>query len=451
MKERLVTLVCALGALALFFAMFVKREGPLGARSEIPRPTTAERRGNGYHAALSWLDAEGIRAVSLRDRYDVLAKREDLPRTGNMLVVTLPAAAGFTTAEFVPLDSWVRAGNTLLVLAALSDNPDWAFSQGGLASGDLNLLTGLEFETVRSREARIVKRAHPAAPGKPGKGATQRESTADAASEARTDAVAAFRAFAEPQHISMVANRPHAYFDGVRTVESLSDYPHQIWTVKVPYEGFVLALAHERESSEGVLWTRPLGGGRIIVSGLGSVFTNRALGLADNAKLLANIVGVNVGAQGAVLFDDFHQGLGAGYYPEKFYRDRRLYITLGVLAALWLIWVLGSTRLRVPASRIATPREAELIRAAGGFLARALPTHAGARQLLDNFFRRVSARAGERREPGVPWDVLERSARIAPADLEQLKTWYADAYAARRVPLGRLQNLIVRLDRQMVT
>jgi len=441
-KERLVTLACALGALALFFAMFVKREGPLGARNEIPRPTTAERRGNGYHAALSWLDAEGIRAVSLRDRYDVLARRADLPRGGNLLVVTLPAATGFTTAEFVPLDRWVRAGNTLLVLAALSDNPDWAFSQGGLASGDLNLLTGLEFETVRSREARIVKRTHPAVPGSQGK---------DAASKARADTVAAFRAFAEPQRISMVANRPHAYFDGVRTVESLSDYPHQIWTVKVPYEGFVLALAHERESGEGVLWTRPLGGGRIIVSGLGSVFTNRALGLADNAKLLAKIVGVNVGAQGAVLFDDFHQGLGAGYTSEKFYRDRRLYITLGVLAALWLIWVLGSTRLRVPESRVATPREAELIRAAGGFLSRALPTHAGARQLLDNFFRRVGARAGERREPGVPWDVLERSARIAPADLEQLKGWYADAYAARRVPLGRLQNLIVRLDRQMAT
>ncbi|HEV7716874.1 MAG TPA: DUF4350 domain-containing protein, partial [Steroidobacteraceae bacterium] len=151
MKERLITLVCAIGALALFTAMFVKREGALGARNEIPRPTTAERRGNGYHAVLSWLDAEGIRSVSLRDRFDTLAKREDLPATGNLLVVTLPAATGFTTAEFIPLDRWVRAGNTLLVLAALSDNPDWAFSLGGLASGDLNLLSGLEFESVRSR------------------------------------------------------------------------------------------------------------------------------------------------------------------------------------------------------------------------------------------------------------------------------------------------------------
>lgn len=440
MKERLITLVCAIGALALFFAMFVKREGALGARNDIPRPTTAERRGNGYHAAMSWLEAEGIRNISLRDRFDSLVHRKDLPPAGNLLIVTLPAATGFNTWEFIPLDRWIRAGNTLLVLAALSDNPDWAFSLGGLASGDLNLLTGLEFETVKSRDSRIKKRARPPTPG-------ARETTR----ESPIDVAAAFRAFAEPQRTALIPNRPHAYFTGVRKVVSLSDYPQQAWTVKVPYEGFVLELGRARESGEGALWTRPLGSGRIIVSGFGSVFTSRALGLEDNARLLANIVGVNVGEHGAVLFDDIHQGLGAAYDPDKFYKDRRLYITLGVLVALWFVWVLGSTRLRAPVSRSSTPREAELIRAAGGFLSRALPAHSGALRLLDNFLRRVSARAGDRGGPGVPWDVLERHARVAPADLEQLRAWYADAHASRRVPLEQLQNLIVRIDRQMAT
>jgi hypothetical protein len=452
MKDRLITLVCAIGALALFFAMFVKREGALGAHNEIPRPTTAERRGNGYHAAMSWLEAEGIRNMSLRDRFDSLVHRKDLPPSGNLLIVTLPAVTGFNTWEFIPLDRWIRAGNTLLVLAALSDNPDWAFSLGGLASGDLNLLTGLEFETAKSRDTRIRKRERPTPPGTRAKGAqSEAAEAAKDAKDAPIDVAAAFRAFAEPQRTALVPNRPHAYFTGVRDVISLSDYPQQAWTVKVPYEGFVLALGRERESGEGALWTRPLGNGRIIVSGFGSVFTNRAVGLGDNARLLANIVGVNVGAHGAVLFDDLHQGLGAAYDPDKFYKDRRLYITLGVLVALWFVWVLGSTRLRMPVSRSSTPREAELIRAAGGFLARALPAHAGALRLLDNFFRRVSARAGNRRDSSVPWDVLERHSRVAPADLEQLKSWYADAQASRRVPLERLQNLIVRIDRQLAT
>jgi uncharacterized protein DUF4350 len=443
-KERLITLALAIGALLLFVAMFIKREGALGARNEVPRPTTAERRGNGYHAAVSWLEAEGLREISLRDRFDTLAKREDLPKSGNLLIVTLPASNGFNTWEFIPLDRWIRAGNTLLIVAALSDNPDWGFANGGFASGDLNLLTGLEFETAKKRDTRISQRARPAGPKGP-------SDAADETDDSRTRVADAFRLFQEPQRSTLVPNRPHAYFNGVQKVIALSDYPQQMWTVKVPYEGFVLSLAHEQEHGEGVLWTRPLGQGRIIVSGFGSIFTNRAIGLGDNAKLLANIVGVTVGEHGAVLFDDLHQGLGAAYDPDKFYRDKRLYITLGVLVALWLIWVLGSTRLRAPVPSVSTPREADLIRAAGGFFARALPSHAGARRLLDNFFRQLSARAGGRRDDSVPWDILERSPRVAAADVEQLRRWYAEAHSSRRVPLTELQNLIVRIDRQLAT
>ena len=128
MKERAVTLFCALGALTLFIAMFVRREGGADTRNDIPRPTSVERRGNGYNAAFAWLNAEGIRSISLRERFERIAAVKGLPASGNLLVVTLPAVGGFNTGEFLPLDRWVRAGNTLLVVAALSDTPDWAFS-----------------------------------------------------------------------------------------------------------------------------------------------------------------------------------------------------------------------------------------------------------------------------------------------------------------------------------
>lgn len=434
MKERLITFVCALGALALFAVMFLKRDGTFGGRYDVPSPITSERRGSGYHAAVAWLEAEGIRSISLRERYDTLRAREDLAPRGNLLIVTLPARGAFNTAEFLPLDRWIRAGNTMLVLAALSDSPNWATEIGGYAWADVNLLTGLEFETVRARAMRRAAREGRPPPKEEGK-------------------EEAFRAFSEPARTYIEPNRSHAYFEGVSNVVALSDYPRRPWTVKVPYQGFVLSLAHDRETGEGAIWTRPLGQGRIIVSSFGSLFTNRAIGLADNAKLLANIIGANLGENGAVLFDDVHQGLGAAYDPSKFYRDRRLYITVGVLAALWFIWVLGGTRLRLGSVRSTGPREAELIRAAGGFLSRALPRHAGARRLLDNFFRRISLRAGvaPRGDGRVPWDLLERNARIASSDIEQLRRWHADAMASKRVPLRALHNLIVRLDRQMAT
>jgi len=65
-----------------------------------------------------------------------------------------------------------------------------------------------------------------------------------------------------------------------------------------------------------VLWTRLVGDGRIVVCGLGSLFTDNALGLGDNAQLLANIIGANLAPSGAVVFDDY-QGLSAAYDPES--------------------------------------------------------------------------------------------------------------------------------------
>ena len=136
------------------------------------------------------------------------------------------------------------------------------------------------------------------------------------------------------------------------------------------------------------------------MSGFGSLFTNRALGLEDNAQLLANIVGANVGEHGAVLFDDLHQGLGATYDPDKFYKDRRLYVDARRACGRCGSCGCWAPRgLRVPVSQHlraarsgADPRRRRIP------LRVRLPAHAGARRLLDNFFRRVSARAGERRD-----------------------------------------------------
>ncbi|MBS0417700.1 MAG: DUF4350 domain-containing protein [Proteobacteria bacterium] len=412
MKERLITFICALGALALFFTMFLHQDPHGLGASEVPRPTTEERGENGYQAAMLWLDHEHIRAISLRERYDRLPKLS-LPPAGNVLIVTLPATAMFKTDEFRPLDHWVRTGNTLVVLAALSDTPDWAFSFGGMTSGDLNLLTGLEFESSKLRDSRLRK-----------------------GTDAKDAIVRLPLHYPTGKRETLLPNREHAYFTGVNQVVALTDYESQPWTVKVPYEGFVLALAHQRETGEGVLWTRPLGSGRIVVSGLGSIFTNRALGLADNARLLSNLVSANLGVDGAVLFDDVHQGLGANYDPVKFYRDPRLHLTIAIVAGLWLSWVLGATRLRFPTARNPVPREAELVRATGGFLARVLTPAAAVRRMFEHFLKHRS------------WEVLERQPRIAAADLAQLRSWYSQSGTAR-VPLVRLHNLMRKINRQL--
>jgi hypothetical protein len=405
--ERLITFACALGALALFLVLFVNPGGGVDARAQVPRPTTAEHGGDGYHAAYTWLIASRLRTVSLRERFDALAAARDFAATGNVLVVTLPAKEVFRIQETRALQKWIQAGNTLMVLAALSDSPYWAQAQGGVNVGDLKVLTGLDFT------------------------------------------LAGASAPSGAENITLQPNRAHAYFESVGPVIGAAARSQEAGVARLPYDSFVLVLAHEEGSGNALLWSRILGKGRIIVSGVGSLFTDNALGNPGNGELLANIIGANLGRHGAVIFDDFHQGLAAAYDPEKFYADPRLYLTGAILLALWFVWVLGATRLRVPVVRTAAPREADLVRANGGFLARVLPRDAAARALVAHFLRRVRARMPQARGTLEPWEYLEASSRIAAPDLAQLRGWDAQARAGRRVPLLALYNLILRIEGQV--
>ena len=410
MTDRLATLAVALGALALFLLLFVHGEGGLEPKRYVPRPTTAEVRGNGYHAASLWLEASGLRSVSLRERIDTLSTRSDLAPAGNVLVVTLPGTQIYRVAEGRLLQQWISAGNTLIVLAALADNPDWSAVVGGVNVGDLNALSGLDFN----------------------KFSVDKQATAQAS---------------EPEAI--LPNRAHAYFAHVGSALAAFDPPQEDWSVGIPFGGFMLSLGHERDSFSGVLWTRLLGAGRIVVCGMGSLFTDKALARADNAQLFANMIGAHLGTRGAVIFDDFHQGLSAVYDPERFYRDPRLYLTGAILLALWFVWVLGATRLRLSVIRIAAPREADLVRAHGGFLARVLPRAVAAQRLLEHFLRRIRKIMPAQGASGDPWSYLQSSARVEPRDLAQLAQWHTQACAGERVPLVRLYNLILRIDRQL--
>ena len=81
MKDRWITLLLALGALAAFYFYFV---GPKESAAENhSRPLATEMRANGYFAIRRWLETEGIPVTELRQRYDWLARARGLPRHGN--------------------------------------------------------------------------------------------------------------------------------------------------------------------------------------------------------------------------------------------------------------------------------------------------------------------------------------------------------------------------------
>ena len=441
MRERLTTLGLALAALLLFVTLFVR--GDASGRGSVSVPTTIDRGENGLMGAVSWLRGEGVPTLEVRQRFDFLRHQE--PARGNLLIVTLPALTPFRTDETVALDDWIRRGNTLLVLAALSDRPAWARERGVLES-DLQLLTGLDVDLVRPAAAAARQGAAPAAAHAGKERAEPQEDEEDSTERI----IEAARALPRPRRDTLLPNRAHRLLDGVSAVYAYSDYPPRAWDVKVPRDGFLLALGHLQGSKEAALWVLPEGAGSIVVSGLGSIFTNRALGQADNARLLANLVREGIGAGGAVLFDDQHQGVSDTYDPARFYRDRRLWATLGVVAAVWLAWIAAGTRLLMPPLPPPAAREEDLVRATGLFLARVLRPAAAARRMYAHFFQRLRGPSrSATADAAAVWDWLENSPRVARADVAQLREWYADAYSERRVPLEALHNLMVKTERQL--
>jgi hypothetical protein len=429
-RERLVTLLLALAALLIFLTMFVHAGGP--PDREASMPTTVDREDNGLLGAVTWLREEGVPTRAVRERFTSLAGMRDLPAHGNLLIVTLPAAVPFANSEAVALDNWVREGNTLLVLAALSDRPAWAFDRG-LLDSDLHLLTGLDIASVSERPARA-----------------QQSARKDSGDDRLTALAHARRPLAKPRRDTLLPNRPQRYLQDVHAAAAFSDYRPYHWKLELPRAGFPLCLADVAAMRECGLWELSDGAGSIVVSGFGSLLSNRALGEADNARLLGSLVGASLGAGGAVLFDDEHQGLSDSYDPDKFYRDRRLYQTLAILAAVWLVWVVGGTRLAAPAAPPPAQGEADLVRATGSFLARVLRPSAAARRMFEHFFQRLARTLREPTlDPAPYWDWLESHPRLAREDVAQLRAWYADAYSDARVPLTRLHNLIVRTEMQL--
>jgi len=451
MRERGIAFLLALASLAAFYGLWLRPAPTLDPDADAARPTTAERRGNGYAALFEWLQRSGVDARSFRERYSGLTELNAPPR-GNLLILSLPAVEVFHSDEFGALDQWVRRGNTLLINAALLDQPGWAARRSSGAVVDVESLTSIEFETRKAREARLddtplsqrVREAD----------ARAAEKGDDDEEEEEPDDEELGAALDGPEKIALTATGPHALLRNVRTLELETDYKAEEWSLRMPYDNFVLTLARD-SNGEGALFEQRVGAGSVLLCAGGSLFTNRALGNADNAQLFANIVSLRMADDGVVLFDDLRQGLSASYDPARFYRDPRLFKTVFIVLGLWLVWVLGSTRLRAPAIVAHDPSEAELVRRAGGLIARSVASHHAALALFDHFFGGVARAArragGASAERGDLWQWLERHAAIRPQELDRLKTWYADAHAERKIPLVPLQNLLDLLESRLKT
>lgn len=450
MKERLITVALAIAAFAAFYTLFGPK--PDAPQERPTRPTSIEQGPNGYLGLMRWLSAEGVPMLSLRERY---GKLEQLPGldavSGNLMLTTAPQLYPMRQAEAGPLRSWVNQGNTLLIVAGLSDTPDWSMGEGQDPDfmGHMEAMTDLRFQQVPETPDPVA-----GTPVQPETNAEKQNSEAaeppgPPPAEQTTsirEAMAAVTKYDPPARFEMKPAGPHPLLEGVETVTALSDYPSYKWRAWLDGQGeTVIELAHDPATGVPVLWVLPSGRGQIILSAYGSIFTNKALGNDDNAQLLANIVRWSVRDGGKFIIDDAHQGLVAFYDPTAFFGDRRLHVTLWWLLGLWLVFVLSSQRLRPAVSKWNPVDITGFVRATGGFMARVLRPAIVGQQLFANFFNDTRTRMGLPPNGEPVWDWLNAQGAVSPQDVERLQHLHAKIQHGRRVDLLRLHNLLVRV------
>jgi HAMP domain-containing protein len=408
-KERLLTLAFALAALLCFYLLFFPK--PRTAVEQI-LPLSTEAGAAGYLAAWRWLEADEIPVASLRSRYQQLDASALSPApTGNVLITTLPQHLPPQVAEWDSLDRWLERGNTLLIMAALDDTPQWVLG------ADTEVLKGLQ---------RISRMSF----------------------SAGNDAPLLQQLF-EPQSSTFVAQGQHPLLQNIHSMQAFSDLPASHWSAKSMDAVMPLAIARRAESDQSVLWLKAQGRGQIIVSAFATPFSNRELDQADNARLLSNIVGWSRSETGRVIFDDAHQGLVDFYDAAHFFADPRLHRTLLWILLLWLVFVLGPQRLRSAPEGWQSVDETALIEASGRFFSAAVDPDDARRELFANFFNQLRHRLALPEDGEPVWAWLDAQAAISAEQRLELQALYARVCAQQHVNLQRLHNFLSTLQGQL--
>lgn len=405
MKERLLVLALAAGALALFYILLFPK--PPQASEERVLPVSGESRSDGYQALWRWLRAENIPVASLRNRYGQLPALLPKP-TGNVLIVTMPQRVPVRTKELEELEGWAARGNTLLVLAAVEDTPLWVLGTDSLFEDHLEALTGLRF--VSPQETRST-----------GLNLTQ-------------------------DRFDVQLRGPHPLTAGVRHVTAVTTLPPRRARLKAGLDSVPLELAARTDTDDTTLWLTRRGEGQAIVSTAASLFSNGAITLTDNAQLLANILSWSLAPGGSVIFDDAHQGLTDYYDGKAFFADPRLHHTLEWIVLLWFVFIIGALPLRAARSAWQPLDETAYVEASARYFAAVVPPSAAARRLIEGFLDRLAAQLGSERNAS-RFDMLDEHADVSRRESAALRELYTRACAGEPVKLVRLQNLLSQLRR----
>ena len=424
MKERLVTIGLAAGALFLSYALFFPK--PAANQQAPPRPLSAGQGPTGYQGAWRWLNEERVPLAAWRERFYSLSSDPRFKASGNLLLTTLPHELPVRPGEAAQLDDWISRGNTLVVAAALDDTPEWELAGDGRLAKDVGRLTRLKFDVV---DPSLDKEGQKAGPAQVLRSALNRVT--------------------QPRDILMTPRGVHPLMQDVHSLRVVSDFPASRWRA-APMDASAILQIADTADGEGAIWVKRQGEGQIVTLAVAGLFSNREIGKVDNAKFLSNLVAWSLRDGGVVIFDDAHQGSVSYYDAKAFYADPRLHRTLAWLVLLWLIFVLGVQALRAHVNNWRPADVTAFVSTSGDFFAASLTPAAAANRMLANFFNSIRRRLGAA-EDGVPmWEWLASQATVPLDELTELRELHRRVQDGRRFDLTRLQNLLSLLQGKII-
>lgn len=400
MSERLQNIAGLLAAVYITWLLLFQQSAP----PPPSRPTTLDLRAFGVAALHRWLDAGQVPVQSWQLPWFDLADSTLAPE-GNLLLTTLPHDVHAADGEVDALLEWVRQGNTLIINAALNDTPSWIMAYGSEMLDEIETLTGVPVTEVEQEEH-----------------------------AGNTPAVQLSGA---TLYLDPVVGHP--LMRGVNELVFFTDTSTEFWLPTLSEETpLLMQAATERSTNVPGIWEIPRGKGHIIVMASSSLFSNKALQNDGNAQLIRNLVDLRLQGSGEWLFDDYRLGIGAFDDPSRFYRDERLWQSIGFLVAGWLIYLLTTGgRLTKPRPADSRPRLGDHIRAMGGLLARKLDTVTVGRQMLATWTKEQRAAGNDSTDP---WSRLDTQPTFDKDLLAALKRDASLLAAGKPVPLRELHN-----------
>ena len=424
MRERLITLLGGVVALYLVVSLFIHPAPPETTNMSIP--VSSDPGKYGLLGLVRWLDQAGVPVKALRRRYDTLLHDETFTHSGNLLMLSLPQRVPARERERRRLQEWLKRGNNLLVLTAGNDRPEWSFT---VNSRQENLLADLGFHLA-------VKKGSDQPHSGRSRGKDQ--------SERGTPLT--FLDGLQPVQRQLSPQKAHPILEDVGRIEvtAFSGSPPRVDLVPAGNDlRTTFVLLTDTETEAPAFWQIRTEGGLAWISSYADLFGNVSLGRQDNGHLIANMIAASLEPGGSVIFDDMHQGVSDLYDPKAFFSDPRLHHTVWFLTAFWFLYLVGrANRLAPWRVRPTRPRTVDFVRALGGLFARRVSPVVVAQQLMANFFNEVRARHRLPLNGRPVWDLLTKSSRIDPEQVEKLRIAFSDIAKGRQPDLIAMTNII---------